>query len=420
MGLFDWVAKKIKRESSESAGKTPDNSLPVSKSSNARTLNIDGLGRELALAEKRDLNVSESAGLLDLAAGQVGELRKFVEKMDSASVGQDVEYGVIGETMRKQFVSRMTVLLESLKRPETDYRSLVAYHGNLLAFLGSADRILRDNRYLLHFFEADMKEFTKSMRELDATASELGRALGGKAEIAQEYAALESQLMQAKSSAAVKAGFAKRVEECEAALAGLDSEKGGGESAVGLELEIGRAKNEEARFSGLQSGLRSKVADAFGPLHKLLQKYAHGAAKKERAVAERYAQDPVKALFESGDEKECRQLLDQLREFAEKNPDVKYPQSLSEFESGIASLLEEHSRLDGQLKAATERTHSLEARKAKEHSKAAERTRLSQELEQRKSRLADEQSRQVKLLAEIGQKASGLLHGQITVNGLGS
>ncbi len=427
MGLFDWVGKKIKRGNSERAGKVsedkvadgviPNSELPSREASTARTFSIEELELELALAKRRDLDVSESArGLLDLVSGQAGELKRLVAKMDAASVGKDVEYGVIGETMRKQFVSRMTVLFESLKAPETDYRSLLAYRAGLLRFLGSADRILRDNRYLLHFFEAEMKEFATSMRALDATVNELGKALNGKAGKAEEYAFLESRLKEAKAGAVVQAGLEKRVEECIASLNKLGGEKE--ENAAGLELEIGRAKKEEVRLSGLQSGLRSRVADALGPLHKLLLKYAHGAPKKEKAIAERYAADPVKALFESGDSQECRTLLAALRQFAEKNPDTKYPQSLSSFESGIAGLLEEHSRLDGQLNAAAEDVRALEARKAKEQARAAERKQLSEELGQRKTRLVEEQSKQGKLLDEISKKASGLLHRQLKISSL--
>ena len=428
MGIFGWVGKKIRRESSESAGKipqgkAPDGRIPNSETRNretpkARTLGIGELERELAIAQKRDLDVSGGArGLLGLVAGQAGELKQLVEKMAAASVGKDFEYGVIGETMRKQFVTRMSQLFESLKGPEMDYHSLIAYHGDLLRFLGSADRILRDNRYLLHFFEADMKEFAESMRELEATANELRHVLAGKAGVAEEYAALESRLDEAKDSVAVQAGFAKRVEECAASLRELDAGKEG-ESAAGLELELGQAQKEWERLGALQSDLRSKVADAFSPLHKLLRKYAHGAPKKGRLIAEKYAADPAKALFESGDGQECRELLAALRQFAGENPDTKYPHALSAFEPGIASLLKEHSSLDGQLKAIGEKTAALQARKAKEQARNAERKRLAEELGHRKSRLAEEQSKQGKLLAEIGEKASGLLHEQVRISSL--
>ncbi|MFA5246480.1 MAG: hypothetical protein WC408_01150 [Candidatus Micrarchaeia archaeon] len=415
MGLIDWVGKKFKRSGSESKAETADSDLASNGSSHSRLLSIEELEGELALAKQCDLDVSERArGLLELVFGQSGELKQFVGKMDAANVGKDVEHGVIGETMRKQFVTRMNVLFESLKEPQMDYYSLVAYHRNLLAFLGSADRILRDNRYLLHFFEEEMKAFATSMRALETTASEFGTILASKSQVAQEYAALESLLEDAKSSDEVQAGHAKRVEECDARLQGFSGQINEDELAR-MRLEFDQSQKEHERLAVLQSNLHAKVTDAFGLLQKLLRKYGHSAQKKEKILAEKYLSDSVKAFFESSDGSECKALLSALRAYAQKNPDAKYPQAVFGFEANITGILDEHLLFENQRKKAGEGVRAAQEKIEKQLAKSAEKNQLSQELELRKARLEEEKCKQGEKIGEIADRAGKLLHKQVQI-----
>ena len=90
--------------------------------------------------------------------------------------------------------------------------------------------------------------------------------------------------------------------------------------------------------------------------------------------------------------------------------------SISSLESGLAGMFEEHSRLDGQLKTAVDTVRKLQAERAKEQARAADRKRLRDELEQRKARLGQEKSRQSLLLVEIEEKAAKLLHEQVRIS----
>ena len=419
MGFLDWIGKGLKGNS-ESDVKTTEGQVSGSgitdpNTSKARALGIIDLERELASAARRDLDVSARAKApLDSISEQVAGLGRLVARVEKMNVAKDVEFGVIGETMRKQFVSRMSILLESLKYPQTDYHSLTAYHGMLFRFLSDADRVLRDNRYLFHFFKAETDEFAASMRQLEDTVEDLKEVLDSKSAKAAEYAGLESLLEEVKDSAATTAGLERRVEESADSLRKFEEAK---DDSAGLELELGKAQKEEERLAALQSGLRSRVADGFGPLHKLLRKYAHSAPKKEKAVAEKYAAGPVKALFESGDAQECIALLSGLRQFAAgDSQDAAHMRSISSLESGLAGMFEEHSRLDGQLKTAVDTVRKLQAERAKEQARAADRKRLRDELEQRKARLGQEKSRQSLLLVEIEEKAAKLLHEQVRIS----
>lgn len=404
MGFFDWVGKKFKRTSVSSA-----------QTLEARTLGIQELKNELAVSKQRDLDFSGKANeLLDSVHKQVEELQQIVKKLEAARVDPDVPFAKIGEAMRNQLITIMPLLFKTLKKPEKlDYNTLIEYQENLSKFFENITKAVYGNRYVLHFFTDEMKSFAPTMHSLEDSAKQLKTVLDEKKKVVEAYAKLETQLNAVNYIPIEQAKLNKLLKENEIALRELTADKP--EDANSIEQELEDANKAEKQIESMQSKMREQAAGFLNPLQRLMKKYAHGAnEKQERMLAEKYASDPVKALFESTDSRECRALLSSLRKFTGETSEYsKHLNSINDFESSIQSTLEEYTLLNEQLKTAREKTNAVQEKKAKEQAKIAEKNRLLEEIEQNKAAVKQEMSKQSKLIAEIEEKASELLHARI-------
>ncbi len=418
MGLFDWTNGFFGR-AAKSKGK--EREPPRAR----REFSVVELERELGLAKKRGLDVSEEAqAILDGISSQLGELNRLVKVFGASATDPESAHAAARESMRKKFVERMLRLNPPEVPPEPEYGALAEYHSRLLEFLGKATKNVSDNRYFFNFLGEDAKAFASVMRALCGRAGELESALKEKAGTASAYAELEGMLEAIGGKRKAHANFGELLRGETAALRELEGEAGSEKSlleagpedslAAGLE-DLG---STEARLLARQSELQSKAAEAFGPLKRLLRKYAHGAPKNEGKLAQKYAGDDVpKAFFESGDAGELKTLFSRLREFAAREGgDAGQAAPRIPPETALAGMLEEHAQLAGQLAEAGEKRRVLQARKARQDARKEEAKRLRDGIGRLEARMREERAGLESLLAATEEKAGALLRAEVRIS----
>ena len=405
MGLFDWMHGVLGR-----TAKNEEKALPRESLRGRREFSIEGLERDLELAKKRELDVSgKPQSILSDIQYQLGELKLLAKKIKARTTDPQATHAAIRESMRKNFVER-TLLLDPPEMPrQLDYRALAEYHARLLKFLEKATKNVSDNRYLFHFFSEDMKAFAYVVKVLCAQADELESVLREKAGAASAYAELEGMLKAIGERQAAQAKLEELLREETAALQELENAAEKAEDSP-LETQLAELGLKEAQLVARRSELRAKTADAFGPLKRLLRKYAHDAPKKDKVLAQKYADDATKALFESGDAGECKTLFSRLHEFtAKEGGDVKLAVSHFPTETALAGMLGEHAHLAGQIDEVREKKRSLQAMNAERDARREEAKRLVESVERLKARIREERAERESKLAGIEKKAGVLL-----------
>ncbi|MEM2974698.1 MAG: hypothetical protein QW112_03715, partial [Candidatus Micrarchaeia archaeon] len=133
----------------------------------------------------------------------IPKLRRIVENLKNKEIDKSIGGYGIAIQMRHQFVERMPQLLDELKSMNiANIQDVIRFNINLNNFIIAATKITSDNRYLFFFFNQEMKEFGKLMKEMCKISDDLKMRLESKKEVFDRegkiYAAV-SRLESARS-----------------------------------------------------------------------------------------------------------------------------------------------------------------------------------------------------------------------------
>lgn len=259
------------------------------------------------------------------------------KKLDEGIIGYQ-----IAKQMQGEFTKIISNLLGSFKQPQvTGYADFFEFHKQLMKTLTEITKITSNNRYLFYFFDKEMNEFGRKMKEICRIADEIKDELSSKVDVIEKSGKIERMI----------GDISKLKNE-------LDVQKRSGES-LRREIEILNEKKlqmkpqllekikkkeefeeeikcEEYEIENAKRILVQHLYQLQRPLRKLRKLLLE---KEKLRIIESYLTDPINAIVEDKTQNNLKEIIAELRKSiveieTNKKMEEKILKNIEEINSG--------------------------------------------------------------------------------------
>jgi predicted nucleic acid-binding Zn-ribbon protein len=273
------------------------------------------------------------------------KLKESVNKVKEKSIGKEIRGYEIAVQMKQKFSERAPPTIDSIKpMKDANLQNLVQFHNSLNSAIVSITKITSDNRYLFFFFNDEMKDFGRQMKELCRINDEIRAKIESKKDIFDAENGIISEISKYESLKSEHGSLSNltnklkhEVDEEGKKAENLVKDMGSlADSSNGLRDEIKRLELEI-------EGLNKELASFLYLLERPLKKYRRIVAEKWKINAvDELISNPVDAYikFASG-EKAFESVFDDLKAQMLKKGIVEDKKTLDKAIQAIDKLKQE-------------------------------------------------------------------------------
>jgi len=333
MGILDFIFGKGKGATTSAAG-------PIS-------LNMQDL-KNIVMKRKED-QVKDiypaCKSLSSEALALLPKLKESVNKVKEKSIGKEIRGYEIAVQMKQKFSERAPPTIDSIKpMKDANLQNLIQFHNSLNNAIVSITKITSDNRYLFFFFNDEMKEFGRLMKELCRINDEIRVRIESKKDvfdaennIHSEFSRYESLKSEHSSLSNLTGKMKHEVDEEGKKAENLAKDM------EGIAGSSNRLREEIKRLELEIEGLNKELVSPLYLLERPLKKYRRIAAEKWKINAvDELLSNPVSAYirFASG-EKAFESVFDDLKAQMSKRGIVEDKKTLDKAIQAIERLRQE-------------------------------------------------------------------------------
>jgi len=305
MGILDFIFGKGKGDTASAAG-------PIS-------LNMQDL--KTAIMKRKEDQVKDiypaCKSLSSEAMALLPKLKESMNKVKEKSIGKEIRGYEIAVQMKQKFSERAPPIIDSIRpMKDANLQNLVQFHNSLNSAIVSITKITSDNRYLFFFFNDEMKEFGKLMKELCGINDDIRARIESKKDVFDAENGIISEISKYESLKTEHSGLSNLTNKMKHEV---DEE---GKKAENLAKDMERIADssnglrEEIKRLGLEiEGLNKELTSPLYLLERPLKKYRRIVAEKWKINAvDGLLSNPVDAYirFASG-EKAFESVFDDLK-----------------------------------------------------------------------------------------------------------
>lgn len=257
----------------------------------------------------------ESVRYKDVIMGSFGQLREMIDRMRHMKTNDPFSRPSI--EVKNNFCDRAILIIARGPNREMGASEFISASRKVLNDLNAISP--RQAAHMQFFFKENLDEIARKMKSILAHIEEFSEYMG--TNVISDIESIQKDILAIRENEKKMLYFEKNMDEIEKEIKELQAkeQKHSMRMSDMDENRLNRMKNEMASLNKEKQQLFQDIDTEFSSLEKLLKKYAHGLAdKKSKALVEKYIESPSNSFFIYDKELHVKKVLESMKNAIEK------------------------------------------------------------------------------------------------------